>query len=77
VRKKFRRQEGQRSRREISLPELGFFAGTRAAIGAGVALLLGERIARKRRRHVGWTLVTLGALSTVPFVARMRRRQAA
>lgn len=77
MRRKDRKLSEKGSRRPISLPEMGLFAGTRAAIGAGVALLLGDKLARKRRRRVGWTLVTVGALSTVPLVVRLRRREAA
>ena len=77
MRRKESKAETRRSQRPLSMPEMGLFAGTRAAIGAGVALLLGEKLARKRRHRVGWTLVTVGALSTIPLVARMRRRQAA
>jgi hypothetical protein len=71
-----RERENHRSR-NVTLPTLGLFAGTRAAIGAGAALLLAERLNRKRRKRVGWTLLTVGALSTFPLVARMVRRQAA
>jgi hypothetical protein len=44
-------------------------AGTRAALGAGIALLLGERLDPKPRRAVGWTLLAVGALTTVPLLA--------
>lgn len=61
--------------RTLTLPELGMIAGTRAALGAGIALLLGERLDRKPRRAVGWTLVAVGALSTVPLLAGVLHRQ--
>jgi hypothetical protein len=54
--------------RTVTLPELGMIAGTRAALGAGIALLLGDRLDRKPKRAVGWTLVAVGALSTVPLL---------
>jgi len=57
--------------RTISLPELGLIAGTRAALGAGIALLLGERLDPKPRRAVGWTLLAVGALTTVPLLAEV------
>jgi hypothetical protein len=53
----------------VTLPQLGLIAGTRAALGAGIALLLSERLARKPRRAVGWTLVAVGALTTLPLIA--------
>ena len=51
----------------ITLPELALVAATRAALGAGLGLLLGERLSQDQRRAVGWTLFLLGALSTVPL----------
>jgi len=53
----------------VTLPQIGLIAGTRAALGAGIALLLGERLDRKPRRAVGWTLLAVGALTTLPLVA--------
>ena len=52
---------------QISLPELGLIAGTRAAIGAGIALLLADRLPADQRRAVGWTLLLMGVLSTIPL----------
>jgi len=51
----------------ISLPELALVAGTRAAIGAGVGLLLSECLTNEQRRAVGWTLLLFGALTTIPL----------
>src|SRR5207253_9052570 len=51
----------------ITLPELMLVAGTRAALGAGLGLLLADRLADDQRRAVGWTLFLVGALSTVPL----------
>jgi hypothetical protein len=51
----------------ITLPELALVAGTRAALGAGLGLLLADRLPRDQRRAVGWTLFLVGALSTIPL----------
>ena len=51
----------------LTLPEHGLIAGTRAALGAGVGLLLADRLSQDQRRAVGWTLFLVGALSTVPL----------
>jgi hypothetical protein len=51
----------------ITLPELGLIAGTRAAIGAGLGLLLADRLSDGQRRAVGWTLLLFGAISTIPL----------
>jgi hypothetical protein len=36
----------------LSMPELGLIAGTRAALGGGVALLLAERLNKEQRKSV-------------------------
>jgi hypothetical protein len=61
--------------RTVTLPELGMIAGTRAALGAGIALLLGDRLDRKPKRAVGWTLFAVGALTTLPLLAGVLHRQ--
>jgi hypothetical protein len=55
--------------RTVALPDLAMIAGTRAALGAGLALLLADRLAPAERRAVGWTLFAVGALTTIPLVA--------
>ncbi len=54
---------------KLSLPEIGILAGTRGMLGAGAGLLLAERI-RKHRKGVGWTLLSIGVLTTIPFVMK-------
>ena len=56
---------------KITLPELGLIAGTRAALGAGIGLLLADRMKPDQRRAVGWTLVAVGVVSTFPLLAQM------
>jgi hypothetical protein len=51
----------------ITLPELGLVAATRVALGAGLGLLLADRLSADQRRAVGWTLLLVGAISTVPL----------
>jgi CBS domain-containing protein len=53
--------------RSITLPELILIAGTRAAIGVGVGLLLKEKLNKDQRRGAGLALVILGGLSTIPL----------
>jgi hypothetical protein len=50
----------------LPLPQLGFMIATRAALGAGVALLLSRRLPAAQRRAIGLVLVGLGVLTTVP-----------
>jgi hypothetical protein len=52
----------------LSVPEIGIISGTRAALGAGVALLVADRLTEDQRRAVGWTLVAVGAITTVPIL---------
>jgi hypothetical protein len=51
----------------ISIPELGMVAGTRAMLGAGLGLLLADRLTNEQRRAIGWTLLFVGVLSTIPL----------
>ena len=55
----------------LTIPELALIGGTRAALGAGIALLLGEFLSREERRAIGWTLVGVGVVTTVPLVAEV------
>jgi hypothetical protein len=62
---------------ELRLPELGLVAGTRGLLGAGVGLLLADKLSARRRKDVGWTLVAIGALTTLPLAMLVfsRRRR--
>ena len=55
----------------LTLPELALIAGTRAALGAGLGLLLADRLSSSQRRAVGWALVLVGAVSTVPLAVEV------
>ena len=57
-------------KRMISIPQLVFVAGTRAALGAGVGLLASRRLSDRKRRAAGLTLALVGAATTIP-AARM------
>ena|SRR5579884_625176 len=52
---------------EVSLPEMALIAGTRALLGAGVGFLLSDRFNLNQRRAIGWTLVMVGAITTIPL----------
>jgi hypothetical protein len=58
-------------RRPLSIPELAIISGTRAALGAGVGMLVSEFMTREQRRAVGWTLVAVGAVTTIPIIAQL------
>jgi hypothetical protein len=57
-------------KRSLSIPQLMFIAGTRAALGAGVALLASARLSGRKRRAAGAALALVGAVTTIP-AARM------
>jgi len=50
-----------------SFPELGLIASTRGILGAGIALLLADRLSEDQRKAVGWTLFLIGALVSIPL----------
>jgi len=54
-------------RTTISVPEIGLVAVTRGMLGAGLALLLADKLPREARTTIGWTLFLVGAISTVPL----------
>ena len=54
--------------KEVTVPELALIAGTRGMLGAGIGLLLSGKLSREQRRAVGWTLVAVGAVTTIPLV---------
>jgi hypothetical protein len=60
---------------DLSLPEFGFVVATRAALGAGVALLATGRTCRQSRRRLGVALLAFGALTTLPAVYLLFGRQ--
>jgi hypothetical protein len=61
--------EGDESMKKtkLTIPELALIAGTRGMLGAGAALLIGNKLSEGKRKAVGWTLFLTGALSTIPL----------
>ncbi|APW59154.1 hypothetical protein [Paludisphaera borealis] len=55
----------------LSLPELALIAGTRGMAGAGLGLLLADRMSDGPRKAVGWTLLLVGVLTTVPLAIQV------
>jgi hypothetical protein len=52
---------------ELRLPELGLIAGTRGLLGAGVGLVVAGRLSDAQRKDIGWTLIAIGVLTTIPL----------
>jgi len=59
----------------LTLPELGLIAATRGMLGAGIGLVVAERLDPPRRKAVGLTLLLIGALSTIPLVMQVVRKR--
>lgn len=52
---------------QITLPELALLVGTRAALGVGLGLLLADCLPQSQRKSVGWTLLLVGAVTSIPL----------
>ena len=61
---------------DLSIPEIGLIAITRALLGAGVAFVVADRLDTRERKAVGWTLTGVGVLTTFPLLLDlfMKRR---
>ena len=59
----------------LSIPEIAFIAATRGALGVGVGLLLAEKIGRRRRQTLAWSLLTLGVVATIPAAKKVFGRR--
>jgi hypothetical protein len=51
----------------VTVPEVALVAATRGMAGAGLGLLVAGALRPDTRRILGWTLLTIGALSTIPI----------
>ena len=62
---------------ELRLPELALVAGTRGLLGAGIGLLLADKMSPEHREGIGWALVAVGLLTTIPLAMMVldRRRR--
>jgi hypothetical protein len=60
----------------LSMPELALIAGTRAALGAGAALILGDKLTKEQKKAVGWTLFLVGVVTTLPILANVIGKRA-
>jgi hypothetical protein len=67
-----RLQEEHRERHfSMTFPELALLAATRGIAGVGIGLLLSNLISAPRRKIIGLTLFSAGALSTVPIMRHL------
>jgi hypothetical protein len=54
--------------RGLTIPEIMLIAGTRVALGAGIGLLISDRLNKDQRKGAGWALLAVGVLTTIPLV---------
>ena len=57
----------------LDLPAFAFVVVTRAALAAGVALLVSSRLSERQRRKAGAALVGIGAATTFPAAMSVLR----
>lgn len=55
----------------LTIPDIALIGGTRVALGAGIGLLLAEKLNDDERRAMGWTLLLVGAITTIPLVVKV------
>ncbi len=54
--------------RNLTIPEIMLIAGTRVALGAGIGLLLADKLNEGQRRGAGWALLAVGVITTIPLL---------
>ena len=69
-----RREREHVKRVELLGPEIGILAVTRAMLGAGVGLMVADKLSERQRRVIGRTLFLIGVLSTIPLAKDIARR---
>jgi len=59
---------------KVTVPELALIAGTRGMLGAGIGLLVANRLSEDQRRIAGRVLLAIGAMTTIPLALQVFRR---
>ena len=59
------------SERNVSLPDLALWTGTRIALGAGIGMLISRRLSKDAMKAAGLALMVMGALTTIPLAISM------
>ena len=55
----------------VTVPEVALIAATRAMLGAGIAFLVSDKLAPAQRKAIGWTLVAVGVVTTIPIAVEL------
>ena len=55
----------------LTIPDLILIAATRVALGAGIGLVLSERLNHDQRKAAGWSLLAVGLATTIPLALNL------
>lgn len=61
--------------RRLSIAEIILIAGTRVALGAGIGLLLSDRLSDDQRKAAGLALAIVGGLTTIPLAMNIMAKK--
>jgi hypothetical protein len=61
--------------RKFTVSDVMLIAGTRAALGAGIGLLLSSRLSRGQRKAAGLALTLVGGLLTIPIALAVLKKR--
>jgi hypothetical protein len=53
--------------KQITLPEMILWTGTRVALGAGIGMLISRRLSKDAMKAAGFALALVGGLTTIPL----------
>jgi hypothetical protein len=60
-------QGGTMVERNITLPEMILWTGTRIALGAGIGMLISRRLSKDAMKAAGFALTMVGGFTTIPL----------
>lgn len=61
--------------RNVTLPELILWTGTRIALGAGFGLLISRRLSKDAMKAAGLALTLVGGFVTIPLAISMMSKK--
>jgi hypothetical protein len=67
----FLEEEKLMKEKKLTVPDIGLIAITRVILGVGIGLLLSAKLHQEQRKGIGWTLLAVGVLTTIPIAANV------
>ena len=61
--------------RNITLPDLILWTGTRVALGAGIGMLISRSLSKDAMKAAGLALTIVGGLTTIPLAISIMGRK--